>query len=446
MAVRNVFVIGLDATNVETLYHTPEAEECRFHQLLTIEELQTGEVDMARLRRAAEERLDASGEKPDAIVGYWDFPVSTLVPMLCRRHGLPSADLAAVVRCEHKYWSRLEQRKVISELPAFALVDLDAPRPPEGMRFPMWLKPVKSTSSQLAYKARDRAEFTAAVERIRSGVGRIGRPFQYVLDQLDLPPEIEAAGGQACLAEEELSGDQVAVEGYVHQGDVTVYGILDSLNYPGTASFLRHQYPSSLPAPVQRRLADVSRRVIARMGLDHSTFSIEFFHDPRTGGVRLLEINPRHSQSHAELFEFVEGVPNHHYMISLALGRDPAASGRRGEGAYRVASKWYHRVFQDALVTRVPSRAEVERICREIPGVRAWVLPREGRWLSELTGQDGYSYELAHIYTGGRDVAELREKYDACVAALGIELEHRDRDGDGAGEGDGGGEHDDSQE
>ncbi|PBO28010.1 hypothetical protein CLM84_22600, partial [Streptomyces albidoflavus] len=41
--------------------------------------------------------------------------------------------LESIVRCEHKYWSRLVQREVAPEaVPGFGLVDLDAetPRPP----------------------------------------------------------------------------------------------------------------------------------------------------------------------------------------------------------------------------------------------------------------------------------------------------------------------------
>lgn len=97
----------------------------------------------------------------------------------------------------------------------------------------------------------------------------------------------------------------------------------EELNYPGTSSFQWRQYPSQLPLPMVERMREVSRRVIERIGLDNSTSSIECFCEPESGEVRLLEINPRHSQSHAELFEYVDGVPNHHCMVNLGLGRDP---------------------------------------------------------------------------------------------------------------------------
>lgn len=332
----------------------PRRSDYRFHALLSRIELQHGEIRVAHLLEKAQRQLDAFDGPIDGIVGYWDFPVSTMLPILCDRYGLHGASLKAVLKCEHKYWSRLEQQKVIEEYPKFALVDLDKPAPPRELTYPLWLKPVKSVSSDLAFKVSDDAEFAAAVTEIRDGIGRLGEPFQYFLDRVDLPPEIEDVGAQACLAEEAMTGLQAAVEGYSLNGEVTMYGALDSINYPDTSCFLRHQYPSQLPDHVVDRMYDVSERVIRHIGLDSIAFSIEYFVDPDFDGVRLLEINPRHSQSHAELFRHVDGVPNHHMMLRLALGRKPHMPYRKGE--YSIAAKCFLRRFDgNAVVDRTPT-------------------------------------------------------------------------------------------
>jgi biotin carboxylase len=340
--------------------------------------------------------------------------------MLSERYGTRSTSLESVVKCEHKYWSRLEQQKATDRHPGFDRVDLSAepPRPPENVTFPMWVKPALSYSSELAFGVDDEEEFRKAVTEIREGISRIGRPFEHILERIDLPPEMDGVGGRVCLAEEAMSGVQVAVEGYTHQGEVTVYGVLDSIQYPDSPCFLRHQYPSTLPPAVVAELHDVSERVMRQIGMDSATFSIEYFYDPRTQSINLLEINPRHSQSHAELFQYVDGVPNHHCMVRLALGEDPRMPHR--QGPYAMAAKWYHRWFTDGVVRRVPGPEEIARIERETPGVRIEVVPEEGTRLSDLPGQDSYSYELAHIFTGGADEEELREKFDHCVAALGL--------------------------
>ncbi|MFI7387720.1 acetyl-CoA carboxylase biotin carboxylase subunit family protein [Streptomyces sp. NPDC049813] len=420
---RNVFVLGLDEANLPALQAVPGAGDLNLHPLLSIAELQEGEVSVPDLIDRACRVLDAFDGRIDAIVGYWDFPVSTLVAVLGERYGTRAPSLESVVKCEHKYWSRLVQAEVVPDHPNFGRVDLDAsePRPPDGVSFPMWLKPALSYSSELAYGVKDMAGFEEAVGHIRDGIARVGRPFEYILDQLELPPEMAGVGAQACLAEEALEGLQVAVEGYVHDGEVTVYGVLDSINYPDSTSFLRHQYPSALPAPVQRRLRETSMRVMEHIGMDGATFSIEFFYDPHADSIAILEINPRHSQSHAELFQFVDGVPNHHCMLALSLGEDPALPNR--QGPYELAAKWYYRWFTDGVVRRIPSPDEVEKIADSIPGVRIDVVPDEAQRLSEIGQQDSYSYEVAHIFTGGDSEEELREKYDRCVAALRLNFD-----------------------
>ena len=425
--VKNVFVIGLDERNLPILRRTPTGRNCRFHQLLTLEELQVGEVDIEELLTKAERILDDFDGGVDAIVGYWDFPVTLLVPILCSRRGLPSSSLDSFVRCEHKYWSRLLQSEVIDEYPPFALVDLneDRPSPPKNVDYPMWLKPVKSASSELAYRVDDDETFHAAVTRLRQGVGRIGRPFEQILDRVDLPEEISSVGGGMALAEAALHGVQAAVEGYVYKGEVVVYGVLDSVDYPGSSVFLRHQYPSELPEEVCRRMREVAVRTIGHMGIDNATFSIEFFHDPVEDGLNVLEINTRHSQSHAELFEMVDGVSNHERMLRLAFGQDPALpSDARGE--FQVAAEWYYRRFDDGVVRRVPTAEEVAELEESLPGVKITIVPGEGERLSQLQAQDSYSYELAKIVIGAEDETEMRAKYERCVEALKFEFEEVD--------------------
>lgn len=419
---KNIFVIGMEESDLEVLRDLPHAEDYRFSPLLSIEELQYGRISVVELLEKAQAELDAFEGSIDAICGYWDFPVSTFVPLLSRRYGLGSTSLASILKCEHKYWSRLEQQKVIEEHPRFGLVNLEGePEPPEGVRFPMWLKPVKSFSSELAFGVEDEKCFREAVAEIRDGVSRVGRPFQYILDRVELPPEVADVGGQACLAEESLSGEQMAVEGYVHGGRPRVYGVLDSHDYPDSPCFLRHQYPSSLPEPVVDRIKDVSERVMTQVGMDNHTFSIEYFYDAKTDALNLLEINPRHSQSHAELFQFVDGVPNHHCMVSLALGEDPRLPA--GEGPYEVAAKWYYRRFTDGIVRRRPTEDDVRQLESDVPGVKIEIVPDKGSRLSDMPGQDSYSYELAHLFIGAVSEAEMREKYERCTRELGFEFD-----------------------
>ncbi|MEX0658244.1 MAG: hypothetical protein WD080_03840 [Egibacteraceae bacterium] len=131
---KNVFVLGLDQLNLETLQALPDADRYAFHQLFRYEELQHGE----------------------------EIPLA-------------------------------EQSKVIDEYPRFTAVDPfdDDDLGAIDLSYPYWIRPVKAFSSELAIEVTDAQDLKRAAEELREGIGRVGKPFEYVMDQVaDLPPEI----------------------------------------------------------------------------------------------------------------------------------------------------------------------------------------------------------------------------------------------------------------
>lgn len=259
---RHVFVLGLDELNLRILCSLPGSDDVVLHRLLSREQVHDGNATVPQLLADACRQLDAFPFPIAAIVGYWDFPVSTMLPILGRRYGVRSADLRAVVKCEHKYWSRLIQHDVITEVPAFGTVELNdaAATLPSHMRYPAWVKPIKSASSEGAYYIRSDAELRAALGREQAATHRMHWHFHDVLAMLDLPADIAAMGPGTCLVEEALQGQQATVEGYRFDGETEVYGTVDSVRYPEAPSFLRYEYPSRLPGEVQERMAELSRR------------------------------------------------------------------------------------------------------------------------------------------------------------------------------------------
>ncbi|MFC7375642.1 acetyl-CoA carboxylase biotin carboxylase subunit family protein [Brachybacterium sp. GCM10030267] len=427
---RHVFVLGLDQHNLEILRRLPGAADLEFHRLLARRDLQSTHIDIHELLHRAEEELRDAADPIDAIVSFWDFPMVEMVPILCSRYGLPSADLRAVLRCEHKYWARLVQADAIEEVPAFGLLDLDIPEPvlPEGMSYPVWIKPVNSASSEGAYRLEDDADLRRHLPDVRAVIDRLGSPFQDVLDMVPLPPEIERIGGQACLVEAAVGGRQMTLEGFSHGGEVVVYGVIDSFDYPDSSSFLRYQYPSSAPWEIQERLSDIARKVITATGLTDSTFNVEFFWDERTGAINVLEVNARHSQSHALLFEMVDGVSNHQAMLDVAFGRTPQLPHRTGP--YGMAAKWFLRVFrEDGIVRAVPSGEQIAELERELPGTTIEVTAVVGERLSQRVSEDAYSYVMATIFTGGDDEATITRAFQRCVEALDFRIDEVAADG-----------------
>src|SRR5699024_5012676 len=140
----------------------------------------------------------------DGLIHYLDFPVSTTAPILCSEFGLPSASLEAVLKCEHKYWSRLEQKRCVPDhIPQFAAFDPfdDDALAGLDLAFPFWVKPIKSFSSYLGFHVRSEADWNKAIAKIRAEIGRIEEPFNRLLEQAQLPAEVSQVGGGYCIAE-----------------------------------------------------------------------------------------------------------------------------------------------------------------------------------------------------------------------------------------------------
>ena len=421
---RNLFVLGIDDFNLRQLRAIRNADNYRFHPLMTVDEVKAhGTFPFQSVLEHARDKLERFDGPIDAIIGYWDFPVTSVVAVLCREFGLPSPRVESVACCEHKYWSRIEQQELVPEMmPRFAAVDPfdDEAANKLDLEFPFWLKPVKSTNSLLSFRVQDRRELDEALSQIRKGIDHIAEAFDAFLSHANLPNAMAEISGRYCIAEALIKGRQCTVSGYVYRGKAHVYGVVDSINYPNGMSFQRYQYPSQLPSAVKTRLREASVTVMEGIGYDQAAFNIEYFYDEDTDSLSLLEINPRISQSHGYLYEQVDGRPNHQIGVELALGEEPCVL--RGQGPFGCAAKFHLREFEDGHVERIPSKAELRQIERDHPGTSIDLMVDQGMRLSELIEQDSYSYDMAHIFTAARDQQELLERYEQIVDALPLKL------------------------
>ncbi|AYY14143.1 D-alanine--D-alanine ligase [Actinobacteria bacterium YIM 96077] len=420
MRKREIFVLGLDDFHRPLLEELPQARECRFHGLLPMERIRQGDrLPIAELVEEAMAELSRFDGPVDAVVGFWDFPINCMVPIISERLGIPHKPLAGVVACEHKYWARVVENWVIpGAIPAFEAVNPFAADAVSsiGLDYPFWLKPVMSYSSYLGFHIDGPETLVTSLETIRNEIGQLAEPFNHVLDMLDLPPDIAHVRGDWCIAEGIIGGRQCTLEGFVHNGTAKVYGIVDSLRVPGGVSFASYRYPSDLPEGVQQRMESLACRTVEALGLGESAWNVECFWDEGADQVWLLEVNSRLSESHSDLFSKVDGVSNQAVMLDLALDREPSMPHRAGK--YAHAGKFFVRHVDDAYVERVPSPEEVAAIERDVPDTRILIRARAGQWLHELAYQDTYSYELAWIHVGGNSVPELEERYRECAERL----------------------------
>ena len=340
----------------------------------------------------------------EGVIGTGDYPGCMLAAAVAERLALPSAGLRAVVLLSHKVYSREIQRALVPEAtPDFEPLNPFAGRDPVRLGFPYFLKPVKGTMSIRAQMVRSVQDRRRALRfGWRDGIGKflLLRPYQQLLDR--------ASDGRVpahwFIAEAPLHGDQVTVDGFVQGGAVTVMGVVDSVFYEGTQSFRRFDYPSRLPPAVQARMADLVVTLMAGSGLDNSCFNVELFHEPSTGALHVIEINPRMSYQFADLFERIDGAHTYDLQMAMALG-EPARFVRGG-GAGRAAASFVMRRFADARVVSVPSATDLATVRARFPDAVVKILCAPGERLARLD-QDVGSYRYAIVNMSAGSVEQL---------------------------------------
>lgn len=428
MGKKNIFVAGLDAFNLEILKRIKDGA-IQFHPLLHYSEIRSSdEYRVKELIKTCEKRLDRFNHSIDGVIGYFDFPSTDIVPIICEKYDLPSASLGSVMTIENKLWARKEQQKVIKnyipEFVGFNPKDMDSPKL-VNLVFPFWIKPVRSFKSYLAFKITDKKSFLQGMEALKRYAGKITEPFRILMAHAQIPEDFQPFLECSCIAESLEKGEQCTVEGYVYDNEVICYGIVDSIREQDRSSLIAYEYPSRLPGHVQEKMIDLSRRIMTHIGYNNATFNIEYFYNQEDGRISLLEINPRCSQSHAHLFEKVDGISNLAVMVDLAMGKKPEF--KKGGGLFKVAAKYMVRSYEDGIITRIPGREDIRKLKSCFPDIEIKFHVDAGTRLSRLYNQDSYSYELMDIYIGGNDSRDLTEKYEACLNMLGFSMDLRFR-------------------
>lgn len=422
---RHIVIPALEDCQRAELETLRNASDCLFHPLLDTRTLVEAEqIDFNALLQQCRTAIAALGVPITGLIAHWDFPTSVLVPLLSRDQALPSPSLESVLKCEHKYWSRLLQQEVIPEcVPRFALLDPFAEHPEKSidLPFPFWIKPIKSFSSQLGFRIDSDADLRDALAAIRARIHHLGAPFDQALSHIDLPRALQGIGGHHCIVEEILEGVQAAPEGSVANGRFQTHGLFDMQRDEAGQRYENLIYPSALPAPVQQRITEACRKYLHHIGFDNGCFNAEFLWDAGTDTLRVIEFNTRISQSHSEMFVMVDGVSNHEVALDILLARTPDMPS--GEGQHAVAGKFHITFPDDAIVTAVPSRRDIQTLAARFPGLEFRLHASPGMRLSTLPNQDSYCYQLADIYLGAESREALLANYQACLEALPFAFE-----------------------
>jgi ATP-grasp domain len=342
--------------------------------------------------------------------------------LLADKMGWPGTSPAAVVACQHKLYAREVLQRIYPEAnAAYQRLPAAYGEPaPEGLHFPSFVKPIKAAFSVLAKVVRTRDElhrFTRFGAYELWVIKRLVEPFERIAKRL-LP---HAGTAHSMMLEEPVHGAQYSLDGIVRAGHIRPLGVVDSIMYPGTQAFMRFDYPSSLPHEVQAKALDVASRFLKEVGFTYGIFNMEFFYDPATDKLTVIEFNPRMASQFADLYLRVDGIDLYAMALALAHGQDPWALMRTAPTA-GAASSVVYRVFDDnaahltQTIPAMPVSGQLAILKAQFPDHLLLQFPKVGHSLArDFKWLGSYRYGILHL--GGKDAADLRQR---CTLASDI--------------------------
>ncbi len=341
----------------------------------------------------------------DGIVDSMDYPGSIFATLATNKLDLLGPALNPLLTCHHKYFSRIAQKHYVPEaVPQFTLVDPYKTSKKKDLFFPVFVKPVKTSFSALVYRVETMEQFVQILPMVKLPHAFI-QQFNWFLHK----GNIDVNKTQYLLVEQCLPGIQSTLEGYVYNGEISILGIVDSFMFPGTISFKRFEYPSSLPYSVQQRMGTIAAKFIRGIEFNNSFFNIEFMYNFEQDCIGIIEVNPRMESQFADLYEKVDGTNAYRLLLDLSVGKKPTFT--RNKGKHNFASSLVLRVFEDKWVLQSPSEDRIEQFYHEFSDGRLELFVKEGNRLSDAE-QDGKSFRYGLVHLGAWDRQELLEKFE----------------------------------
>lgn len=305
-----------------------------------------------------------------AVVSHHELYGALVAAMVAERLGLAGPTVAAVLACQHKLYARSILQEVCpQENLRFAAVDARPNvSPPESLGLPVYLKPARATFSMLARSIDGPLawrEYFANAPADRWITRRLLAPFEQAIAR-HLPG---AGSSLRFLAEEPVWHPQYNLDGYRDQSGIHLLGVVDAVSYPGTQAFQRWEFPSRLPQTVIARALAVAQRFLAAVGFGQGFFNMEFFYDPVSDRISVIEFNPRLSSQFGDLYRGVLGLNPHAMAMAIAMGREGRSVPRQPPTGQVGASLVWRAFARDELPPR-PSKGAIAALSREILGAR----------------------------------------------------------------------------
>ncbi len=360
----------------------------------------------------------------DGVVGTHDSS-AVFASIICAETGKTFASLESVINCQNKYISRRKQREILPEaVPEFCLA-LDYLKDPTRLRPPFFIKPVRSNISFGTHliQTPEELEYYIALESKDIVVNN-----QYYLDALSLRPHmangLNVATCNSFLCENLISGEQVTVDGFVCQGQVTLFGMTKAAFYPGTNSFSHHEFPYSFSEALHQKITHGLQRLIPALGIDNSFFNVELRADQDQETFAILEINCRIAFQFAKTIELVSGFDPLHLLCELACNEKPDLSWIK-DNTYPMCFNFELHSFADKKIIKTPTQSGFEEIRLLYPDVHIRNLIHERSNLSDYK-HNPESFRYCIVDIPGHSREEIMAASKQITSLLGYEFESLD--------------------
>ena len=338
--------------------------------------------------------------------------------LVAEKMGWPGTSVNAVLACQHKLYARDVLKRICPEVtPEYAVLPCAYGEPaPEGLTYPLFVKPTKAAFSVLARTVTSHKELHAHTRFSWWElwvIRHLVEPFERVM-KARIP---SAPTAHSMMIEPPINAAQYSLDGYAFDGAIHQIGYVDSVMYPNTQAFMRFDYPSRLRADVQARALDVAKKFLNEIGFTHGIFNMEFFYDETTERMTVIEFNPRLASQFSDLYRRVDGIDLHEYAMALAHGIDPKTLPR-GASYSGAASSLVYRSFDPRAIIKMPTEAMRDAFHREFIDALLFEFPkdrgsidRDFKWLGS------YRYGIMHL--GARDANDLRTRCERASECLG---------------------------
>lgn len=372
--------------------------------------------DMERFTTLAALRARAQGAH--GVISNHEQFGALCAALLAERMGWPGTSVEAVLAIQHKLHARQVMARVIPEATVgFRRLEADYGADiPEGIDYPIFVKPVKAAFSVLARTVDSRQ---ALFDHTRFGPGELWvirhlvEPFERIA-RARLP---EAGTAHSLMLEQCLHGRQYCLDGYCFDGRLRRLGIVDAIMYPGTDAFMRWEYPSRLPPELQQRAEGIAGRFLDAVGFDHGLFNMEFVVDEHSGEIKVIEFNPRMASQFSDLYARVDGLRLHEMALALGQGMDPAALPV-DEPTASCASSFVYRCFLPEAAVAMPGPARQAAFRKTYPDGLLLPFPKShGEIQRDFKWLRSYRYGIMHL--GGDSPADLKRRCEHASSLLG---------------------------